>query len=299
MKGAELLSQLRSTHQAMSALPPGAAEEWTALKNRMEHDKTSFLGIREALEKQGQREHLCKKVSRLCSLRERKKRLRKRRKEERLASLETAERNAKEWIQDQEQKKLKAKTEKAVHASASGVLAEVKRKITDVKQLLDLAEALKELRSLRRENSRKKGDAPPIEADERFQQTHGELVEMLTKQAGVYQQEEHALRVLLEEEVMEKMHSQRKREEPSPAAVFVPDLFWPTPAPSDPMEACKNFYLCARASEEARIAIRSEWDSFISTEGSLLPPQLTPPSSSRSLAWKQYCTHTLPPLHES
>ena len=102
---------------------------------------------------------------------------------------------------------------------------------------------------------------------------------MLTKQLGVYQQEEHALRVLLEEEVMEKMHSQQKRgawkggcgllgltgeqlivivppEEASSAAVFVPDLFWPRPTPSDPMEACKHFYQCARTSEEARIAIR-------------------------------------------
>jgi hypothetical protein len=49
-----------------------------------------------------------------------------------------------------------------VQASASGVLEEVKRKKTDLKQLLALAEALKELRSLRRESSRKKGQTHGI-----------------------------------------------------------------------------------------------------------------------------------------
>ena len=44
-----------------------------------------------------------------------------------------------------------------MQASACGVLEEVKKKKSDIRQLLDLAEALKELRSLRRENSRKKG----------------------------------------------------------------------------------------------------------------------------------------------
>lgn len=54
------------------------------------------------------------------------------------------------------------------------------------------------------------GDAPPIEADEKFQETHEALVEMLTQQSEVYKREEHALRVLMEEEVMEKMHSHQK-----------------------------------------------------------------------------------------
>ena len=54
------------------------------------------------------------------------------------------------------------------------------------------------------------GNAPPIEADEKFQETHEALVEMLTRQSEVYEREEHALRVLMEEEVMEKMHSHQK-----------------------------------------------------------------------------------------
>ena len=46
-----------------------------------------------------------------------------------------------------------------MQASASGVLEEVKRKKTDLKSLLDLAETLRELRTLRREASRKKGES--------------------------------------------------------------------------------------------------------------------------------------------
>ena len=46
-----------------------------------------------------------------------------------------------------------------MQASASGVLEEVKRKKTDLKSLLDMAETLRELRTLRREASRKKGES--------------------------------------------------------------------------------------------------------------------------------------------
>ena len=44
-----------------------------------------------------------------------------------------------------------------MHASASGVLEEVKRKQTDLKRLLELGNTLKKIRDLRREASRKKG----------------------------------------------------------------------------------------------------------------------------------------------
>ena len=42
------------------------------------------------------------------------------------------------------------------------------------------------------------GDAPPIEADECFSETWDHLSQMLTQQAVVYEEEEHALRVLME-----------------------------------------------------------------------------------------------------
>lgn len=55
------------------------------------------------------------------------------------------------------------------------------------------------------------GDAPPIEADEKFSGNHESLVGMLTQQLGVYEREEHALRVLMEEEVKEKLHSHQAK----------------------------------------------------------------------------------------
>ena len=55
------------------------------------------------------------------------------------------------------------------------------------------------------------GDAPPIEADEKFSTNYESLVEMLTRQLSVYEREEHALRVLMEEEVKEKMHSHQTK----------------------------------------------------------------------------------------
>jgi len=47
--------------------------------------------------------------------------------------------------------------EKSVQAAASGVLGEVKRKQSDIQYHLKLASALRDLRDIRREASRKKG----------------------------------------------------------------------------------------------------------------------------------------------
>ena len=55
------------------------------------------------------------------------------------------------------------------------------------------------------------GDAPPIEADELFLATHQSAVELLSQQSVVYDQEEHALRVLMEEELNEKMAREERR----------------------------------------------------------------------------------------
>ena len=46
-----------------------------------------------------------------------------------------------------------------------------------------------------------------MEADEKFKDTLDMLLALLRQQAKVYKKEEHALRVLLEEEVKEKMRT--------------------------------------------------------------------------------------------
>ena len=55
------------------------------------------------------------------------------------------------------------------------------------------------------------GDAPPIEADEFFSVTYRAAVELLSQQNVVYEQEEHALRVLMEEELNEKMAEEKEK----------------------------------------------------------------------------------------
>ncbi len=53
------------------------------------------------------------------------------------------------------------------------------------------------------------GDGPPIEADEKFENTRGTLLELLNRRAGVYQKEDHALRVIIEQEVKDKMERKK------------------------------------------------------------------------------------------
>ena len=55
------------------------------------------------------------------------------------------------------------------------------------------------------------GDAPPIEEDERFAATCSSFNTLLTSRASVYESEEHALRVLMKEEVMEKMERSKRQ----------------------------------------------------------------------------------------
>jgi len=62
-----------------------------------------------------------------------------------------------EWLKKKRQEELKEKTEKSVQSAASGVLGEVKRKQSDIQYHLKLASALRDLRDIRREASRKKG----------------------------------------------------------------------------------------------------------------------------------------------
>ena len=52
-------------------------------------------------------------------------------------------------------------------------------------------------------------DGPPIEADEKFANTQASLLEMLSQQVGVYEKEDHALRVIMEQEVKDKMEKKK------------------------------------------------------------------------------------------
>lgn len=55
------------------------------------------------------------------------------------------------------------------------------------------------------------GDPPPVHADHRFAATYSDLVDMLTGQLEVCDKEEHTLRVLMEQEIKEKIHDRRTK----------------------------------------------------------------------------------------
>ena len=55
------------------------------------------------------------------------------------------------------------------------------------------------------------GNAPPVEEDERFSVVCSSLGTLLASQGSVYEREEHTMRVLMKEEVMEKMERSKKQ----------------------------------------------------------------------------------------
>lgn len=129
-----------------------------------------------------------------------------------------------------------------------------------------------------------------MEADEKFKDTLDMLLALLRQQAKVYKKEEHALRVLLEEEVKEKM---RTAAEDGKAEVWAESGVQGAESHCLLLPPHQQFYEQASASTAALVAIRSEWDKFLSSEGTPIPSatrlQAPPPSNT---LWEQYCTST-------
>lgn len=194
-----------------------------------------------------------------------------------------AEQAAAKWLEERRSQELREKTEAAVQKSASGVLGEVKKKMSDIQQNIKLLTVLKELRDLRRDASRKKGDTPPVEEDERFAATYSSLHSILEGQASVYESEEHALRVLMKEEVMEKMEKSKKQAAPT----MEDGAARSSPTEEHPM-SLSDYYLQAEHSVESLVAIRSDWDQFLSPHGNPVPIGEVCPSQPSSAMWELY-----------
>lgn len=254
----ELLSSLRQCHQQLASLDStDDGSGWRGIMREVLRHKEDLEAVRGRLKSGDSAEHLAKKVDRRRTRRDHVRRVRKERACVAAAKRSQAEAAASSWLEEKRKKELKEKTEKSVQAAASGLLGEVKRKQSEVQLFLKLADALQDLRDSRREANRKKGDAPPIEADERFTSGHTSLLQLLTNQARVYEGEEHALRVLMEEEVAEKMATSvaRATADTGPEAEREADPL-PSLVPFDPLAPFRDYYLQAERGGEPLLIIR-------------------------------------------
>ncbi|KAL5505676.1 hypothetical protein EMCRGX_G007142 [Ephydatia muelleri] len=283
-RAADLLQLLRSLHAQLASVQSSDGVCWSLAMEEVARAKQELQEIKALFESTKTMDVIAKKLQDTRARRARKRVGVKKRREEVHSRRAQTEQSASQWLEERRSQELRRKTEATVQRSASGVLGEVRRKMSDIQQSTRLLATLKELRDLRRDASRKKGNAPPVEEDERFDVVCTSLHSLLASQGSVYQREEHALRVLMKEEVMEKMERSKKQAAPPPVEDKPVES---SPSQEHPM-TLSEYYLQADQSVDALVAIRCEWDKFLSPHGHPVPSGEVCPPLPSSVMWEQY-----------
>ncbi|XP_075063748.1 programmed cell death protein 7 [Mixophyes fleayi] len=283
----QLVSQLDSLCQT---LENEAGESWTR-----DYEKASDIRIElerklKELEKPGHIQSVKKKLDRV-----RKKRLRWQRRreameeEDKVEQERAAEKEATidSWRMQCIHAVEEKKRERELKAAADGVLAEVRKKQSDAKKMLDVLKSLEKLRKLRKEAAGRKGVFPPASADDTFKNHTDKLRTMVHKRTALYDAEERALRVILEgEQEEERQRDKDKRLRKEKEKVLQKQreldsiLFGdPEPLPNmHPLQPFRQYYLQAENSVVSLVQIRHAWDQY------LVPPD-HPNTSSIPRGW--------------
>ncbi|XP_063781706.1 programmed cell death protein 7 [Pseudophryne corroboree] len=285
----QLVSQLDSLCQTLEN-GNEEGESWT-----LDYEKASDIRIAlerklKDIEKPGYIQDVKKKLDRVRKKRLRWQRRRQATEEEEKQAMERAsekeaaiDRWRTQCIQAVEEKK----RERELKAAADSVLAEVRKKQTDTKKMLDVLKSLEKLRKLRKEAAGRKGVFPPASADETFKNHINRLRTMVHKRVALYDAEERALRVILEgEQEEERQRDKDKRLKKEREKVLQKQreldaiLFGdPDPLPNlHPLQPFRQYYLQAEHSVVSLVQIRHMWDQF------LAPPE-HPDASSIPRGW--------------
>ncbi|KAL5505678.1 hypothetical protein EMCRGX_G007144 [Ephydatia muelleri] len=241
----------------------------SAAMEEVARSKEELQEIKALFESSETMDAIAKKLQDTRARRARKRVGVKKRREEVHSRRAQTEQSASQWLEERRSQELRRKTEATVQRLASGVLGEVRRKMSDIQQSTRLLATLKELRDLRRDASRRKGGDQlecwnsamhSLSGIEGCFKPHSIL---LASQGSMYQREEHALSLLMKEEVMEKMERSKKR-----AVVLIwgnSILHSTTTSEDKPVESSPSqehpmtlseYYLQADQSVDALVAIR-------------------------------------------
>ncbi|OCT89812.1 hypothetical protein XELAEV_18018425mg [Xenopus laevis] len=164
------------------------------------------------------------------------------------------------------------KRERELKAAADGVLAEVRKKQSDAKKMLEVLRSLEKLRKLRKEAAARKGVFPPPSADETFEKHIQRLRTLVRKRTTLYDVEERALKVIVEGEQAEERKRDKEKRQKKEREKFLQKqrefdsvLFGdeePLP-PLHPLQPFRQYYLQAEHSVVSLVQIRHEWDQFL------------------------------------
>lgn len=178
------------------------------------------------------------------------------------------EKECSEWLTKKQNDAIRKKLEESVEREASGSLGEVRKKIMDMNNVKSLVEAMKDLRE-HRVSKQWKIEGLDVTNSESFNQSCSDILELVSTRLKIYNEEEHALQVMMSEQVDAKL-TKATNTASTPAAV------------QDPVF---DYYHQAKQSVERFVSIRSQWDMYLSPHGSTLPNKWLEPTMPSSDGW--------------
>ncbi|XP_060567776.1 programmed cell death protein 7-like [Ruditapes philippinarum] len=195
------------------------------------------------------------------------------------------------------------KQEKDMQKEADEILSQVRKKLTEANKSIQVINSMEKLRKLRTDRLERQGVLSMYESQGHsstnklmFEAKLSNMKDLLNKQLEIYKAEEAALKVHLETEQeetrekerektrlrrIERQKQERKKEE---NILFGSQK---EPVPGDPIYPFRQYYDAANHSIDSLLAIRREWDSFLTSAdiGSRIPDTWVIPEQPSSELW--------------
>lgn len=258
-----LRKQLCVLEKELSEVADSAEEEqWECLVQQAEGIKANLNKILDVLQDQ----EFVRRTKVLLQQRRAKRNRVKRRKKERQLEQEDVKRRREEeeakidaWRAKLQQVEDTKRREEAVKREADSVLGEVRQKQSEGQRMLQLLEALTDLRHTRTTQGASQGRSTDAEADQRFAATTEMLSKVVKEKLKDYELEEQTLRVMMEESASNRSAALSAKREANFARykdAIRKLLFGPTATADDD----------ASLSVESLVQRRQEWDQYIVEE---------------------------------
>uniref|UniRef100_A0A2A4JLD7 Programmed cell death protein 7 n=1 Tax=Heliothis virescens TaxID=7102 RepID=A0A2A4JLD7_HELVI len=267
-----ILNDLKNREKMLSEnISTLSEEEWRSHMKEIEENKASIAKTM-SLINGPHLDMLRKLLAKRSAKRSRLKRVhmeKKKEKEERIKELKERSRKIDENLQKIQDEINKAKQEEENKLQADIVLKEVIRKKTDAKKCLTKLDALLKLRKARQNTAAGRGEVVSDSEAAAFNTHIDKLKSLWSKKLSLYEREESDLRAQLKEDstLVNTLKAEAEQNIASNLAKWREALF-----------GGKMPQVDFGGNVDKFVAVRSQWDSYISKEGTRLPIGWVTPS---------------------
>ncbi|XP_045156511.2 programmed cell death protein 7-like [Mercenaria mercenaria] len=301
-----LLARLQKNKQILETVKHEDKSIWDQKLKEVLSIKNELESVQKELTSEENVRHLQAKVAQRKKKRERIKQNKKEQYElyeEEMANRERKHAEIDKAMQQLTEKQKLEKQEKDMQKEADEILSQVRKKLAEANKSIQVVNSLQKLRKLRTDRLERQGVLSMYESQGHgstnrlmFEAKLSNMRELLNKQLDIYKAEEAALKVHLEteqEETREKerekarlrMIERQKKERKKEEKILFGDQ--KDPVPGDPLYPFRQYYDAASQNLEALIAIRREWDGYLTRPelGSCIPDTWVVPVQPDSQVW--------------